>query len=250
MKVSFLKSLLAAATIAAAGVANASPLGYTDWSEDLGENASWGLWDAFPAGAPWGSAGSVQVGPISNVAVDSGTAGVSLSATYGPLNPPAGAVPPPLIQADGQGVSNGVFYTGGVTTSFSLLGEATSDISLVYLQIKQDLSSAPGGGDLAGYFTNITLNGVIPLDAVAGDTFADGSKNFSITTWTFAVNISAGEQFALNFSGGVGGHRAFDGIRIDADGGIQAVPEPSTYAMFGLGLAVALWAARRRSIRA
>ncbi len=250
MKVSFFKSLIAAASIVAAGSASASALGYTDYSATLGANASWGLWDTFPAGTPYGTLGSIRVGPISNVAADSGTTGVSLSATYGALNPPAGAIPPSLIQADGQGISNGEFYTGGVTTSFSLLGEATSDISLVYLQIKQDLTAAPNGGDLASYFTTITINGAAPLDAVAGDSFMDGTINFSITTWTFVVDISAGEQFALNFSGGVGGHRAFDGIRIDTDGGIQAVPEPSTYALIGLGIATVLWTARRRKVQA
>jgi hypothetical protein len=247
MKVSFLKSLLAAATIAAAGAANASPLGYTNWSAGLGANASWGLWDTFPGGGLWTDGVTTMAAQFSNLGSSLGTSGASLSASFGAENTMIGRTPAALIQADGQGNVGGEVYTGGVTSSFSISGVVTSNISTVYLQIKQDIG-AGSAGNLAGYFTPNLAGGTL-LDASAGAVFADGTINYSVTTWTFAVDLSAGEQFTLNFNGAAFGHKAFDGIRIDTDGGIQAVPEPSTYAMLGLGLAVALWAARRRSIR-
>lgn len=244
MKVSFLKTLLAAATIAAAGVANASPLGYTDWSAGLGSNASWALWDVFPSGG-MGAFGPTAAS-FSGRSADAGTSGAALNGSF------IGGGPGALLLPDGPGNANSLIYTGGASITFSLEAVTTTTLDTFVLQIKQNGKNGEvmDSSGLTSYFSP-KINGVAFSNSIVGTAFADPisaeTSDWVITTWTWSgLGLGSGDAFNLTFSGNFS-HKAIDGIRIDSNGQLLAVPEPSTYALIGLGLGAVLWSFRRRS---
>jgi PEP-CTERM motif len=242
MKSFHIKSLFAAASLAAAGFAHAAPTGYTDYSTSLG--GSWSLWDAFPAGPVGPPFNLGAASPFSGRSADTGTSGAVMSASYGTGFPGASGLP------DGLGTENSEIYTGGASAAFSISAKTMGTLDTLVLQIKQDAGSGSmlDTSGLESYFVP-TLNGIVAINSSFGDPFTDSATSDSmvITTWIWTgLDIDAGQLINLSFDGAAGKHISMDGFRIDADTQL-AVPEPSTYALIGLGLGVVLWSVRRRT---
>ena len=253
MKLTGYRSLVAAVTLASAGLAHATSLNYADYSGSLGENASWSLWDVFPAnpaGPPYYVPTAKSFSNLSHTTGDN--SGAILQATLSGGNPGALALP------DSASTAGSILYTGGATASFTIYAQAVTDISTFVLQIKQDGTnpSNPSQSDISGLTAEfspvISINGEAPIAfslSQVSAAFAEpsgGTEGWTVTTWAWSgLDIGAGDIFSVSFQN-AGDHLSMDGFRIDADGQM-AVPEPSTYALLAMGVGGVLWMMRRRA---
>lgn len=111
--------------------------------------------------------------------------------------------------------------------NFTIHGTVNQEFTEFTLAIKY---TSPTSGDPEDFF-NVTLDGGAPATGMLLGTVTHDSNTFNIVTWTWTgLNYSptGDNNFSISVTS-AGNH-----VSVDA---IQAVPEPSTYALIGLGLA-------------
>lgn len=193
----------------------------TDWDQGLNVTAMTGRATA--------TGHTVQfTDPLTQLA----TGGFNLAATALSSSLPLGAPP---NSADARAIHQGIFTL--------VDGELEPVSGTITFELYYEMSVAPPAGGWSFNTAQTTLSLDHSTDTTDAQTFADGvlssgasgniSKNDGFYTWT--VNLAAGESAYYTLGGSAIA---------------QAVPEPGTYALMGLGLfAVASIAHRRKADR-
>lgn len=146
---------------------------------------------------------------------------------------------------------------GGIYTFFSAAPVFTFTTSNVLEDVGViSISFLSGGGNEAGFLSSsLTLDYNVGSQALAASSFSAvpagelespvGEVEVTLYTWTWDVTaLGASTGFDLNWTA-TGAHSFFDQITVT-----QAVPEPSTYLLIGLGLVVVVLLRKRVSPKA
>jgi PEP-CTERM motif len=173
------------------------------------------------------SLGGVPTGCLYN-AVTLGSGSVDLFSTFPPH---AGSQSGSIILAGNYTaeLQGSVF---GAAAALSQTGTIPSDSKSLYF-----IGGAPGGGD--GGLT-VSLNGSPVPITVLGHT-STGPNNAGYDTYGLSVSAWAGQTVNLQFA--TTGAVLLDNITFSP---VALAPEPSTYALFGVGAAALLWFHRRK----
>ena len=137
----------------------------------------------------------------------------------------------------------GNLYNMAVASAFTLSYAGAGPAGLVVLQTRTfgtELDYAAvrlnyNGGSLAAPRTELNRLAV-------GEPGQPGSGSFVSSAWQWDLTGLGVSHYTLSFNA-VEHSLSLDSITLDT----QAVPEPSTLALAGLGIAVAAWAVRRRA---
>lgn len=153
-----------------------------------------------------------------------------------------------------SGLTSGGLGSGGfpdgygfLYTFFSASTTLTLQTSTVQAGVDTITLSMNSGGGTAYSSSSLTLNFNLENDAVAATSFSSapgGTSDFgalTIYSWTWDVS-ELGLSSGFSTSWTAGSHTTFSDIHLTQ----QAIPEPSTYLLMGLGV-VALWGFRHFS---
>lgn len=137
-----------------------------------------------------------------------------------------------------QAAGDDALYTGGRGATFTLNATTSFVVSGFYLQIKRIQSEDSFIGGIIPTLNGFAFDSVSAVSGI-GDTNSNAPGAWSVTTYYWGDSL-AGQNLTnltLSFNGPT--HRGIDGIVIDA------VPEPSTWALLGFGAIGAFIYARR-----
>jgi len=222
MKKSLLGSLFTAAVLCTSSLSHAALTNFTDYNLG-GTTASWDIF----YGPNYEPVFNFTTGTPSNPLDSDYDEEFTLTASVtGTATGPAGPTPP----APGNREYFYTFFATSVKfTIWGMVGEGET-LDNFALQILQ----ASGG---QGGISNIQFNGA----------YADvsGVNGSSVQYWTWGdLGLQAGESFKISFEMNTE-HSNLDAVQIQMDA--QAIPEPSTSLLLGIGTAFALWNTRRRA---
>lgn len=144
----------------------------------------------------------------------------------------------------GARIYNGV-GAASVPFNVEINGEASGNINIIIVQLRFSQPDPSSGYDFDDFFS-LALNDVTATPVVINDNagIINGSP-VGIVQWQWSgLNIAASDSFSLKITSPASGHVSVDAIAI------RAIPEPSTWALLGIGLsAVAFQLRRKKSSR-
>lgn len=237
MKKSLLGSLFTAAVLCTSSLSHASLDGFDDY--DLGGTTA--SWDIF-YGIKYQPNYSFETGTAGNAVVnglgENFILGVSVNSfipgvTPWQHNPANGVATGPIEPISGNPNSGEKFYTYNATsvtfTIYGMVGEGET-LDVFVFQVFQDAAGAGG-------LSNVKFNNSSTLN-----TSVNGN---GVQYWIWSgLGLQENTSFQLTFELNTQ-HSNIEALQIQMDA--QAVPEPSTWMLIGLGSALVLWNTRRRA---
>jgi hypothetical protein len=179
-------------------------------------------------------------GILSIVAVDSDTATLSISLTNSATTAAGGKITGFVLNNPGNAITSISGYSTN-KGSFQQLGLSNSGISAAP-NGGFDLGAALGGNFLGGGSPN---NGILIGQTGTFSFTLEGANVDTLTAQDFfdelSTGVSADKQLAFDVR-----FRGFDNGGSEKVPGTPVIPEPSTYAMLGIGLGLLGFAAKRR----
>lgn len=215
--------ILTAVLLSAAGLSHATLVGMPSTA-----GTEFATWDTFPSASFTGNTPSQSATGLFTATLDN-------TFTGGGGGELAGA---------GDRIYSGKFGPGA-PSSFNLVvdGTANSLINTLSLQLK---FTSPGSGTAASFFS-VSLTGTGSGSQLFLGAVTEGANTFNIYQWTWTgLNIPTSSTFEITATSPAD-HVSLDTVRVTDT---AAVPEPSTYALMGLGLCLVVWHVRRRALRA
>lgn len=136
-----------------------------------------------------------------------------------------GGAPPAMV-------TTGQLYTGGGTLDLLFSGSVGFNLATIHLQLEYD----PAGPSLFSAPLLTSSTGSFSADY----TGQEGSVFF----WTWTFENPEFDNFSIALST-LAAHTAINGVSLDLSNSLQAIPEPSTYALLGCFGLLGLVAVRR-----
>ena len=140
-------------------------------------------------------------------------------------------------------IYNGV-GAGNAAFDLSIDGEALGGIRSITLQIRFTLPNGYTHGD---FFTasldGVEATGAVIVSSGIGSTGSgQNTRNYGVVAFTWDnLSLQEGDSFAVNVTSPAAGHASIDAIQVDA------IPEPSTYALLAAAGAGLMAIKRKRS---
>lgn len=245
------KLTLLALTVVALATSYATALAvetglYDPYLREVNEDVRYAMWDNFTETYSSGT-GAGTVYTYSGSASSASTlTGLSLVQSSAHINVTTGS-----NAAQGAGLLNGndVYYSSTRAQSWTLTAQSSIDINTMSFQVKTaNVGTAANPGAIVESVFLPTLNGFgaasyVRSTPVSGEKL-QGFDVFVIEYRWDNIDIAANTAFTINFSLAGGNTGQYTRKPIDFVA-LDAVPEPSTYALMALGLVVIVWRGRR-----
>ncbi len=219
---------------------------YDPWLRDVNTEVQTAVWDTFTESYSSGSGPSTLYSYAGTASPGSTLTGLSLTQGLPHINETTGS----SLGAQGAGLlSADVYYASTRANSWTLTAISMVDVTNIVFQIKTaNLGSVAKSVFLPTLVGTGTASFVQSRISTPGELLGGFQAYVVEYRWT-GLDIAAGESFSITFGAPGGSSNPYSRKPLDFVA-LDAVPEPSTYALIGLGLGLVLWKGRRALKRA